>query len=176
MKNIVVAAVAALALFGAGCKNKLPSVERMTTISTPIGKTAGVAVELSKTKQSVKDAITNVLGVASRVTPAVGETFCEKWTPIIDAETQKLVEAGKLDPASAALVKGALYVACDGIDLVFVRYPKAKECQELVSAAVNGFCAGFNSVMAPTFAAGRVDVDEEAIAHLKARIKARQAK
>ena len=176
MKKIVIAAAALIALFATGCRKELPTVERMTTISTAIGKTAGVAVELSKTKQAVKDAISNVLDVASKTVPGVDEKFITKWTPIIDAETQKLVEKGKLDVASAALVKGALYVACDGLDLIFVRYPKAKEYKELVSAAVGGFCAGFNSVLSPTFSAGKDDIDAEALEYLKGKIKARQAK
>ena len=175
MKNIVIAAAGALALLVAGC-NKIPTVERMTTISKAVGKTAAVAVELSKTKQAVKDGITQVLNVVSNTVPGVNETFVAKWTPLIDAETQKLVDAGKLDAASATLVKGALYVACDGIDLIFVRYPKAKEYQELVSAAVTGFCDGFNSVMTPTFSAKPGELDTEALEYLKGKIKARQAK
>ena len=170
VKMIVGAAlVAATALFS-GC-DKLPTVERMTTISTVIGKTAGYACELSKTKTEVKEAIANVLDIVSKVVPGEGQTFTEAWSPLIDEELKKLVEAGKLDEAGAQVAKLALTVACDGIDYVFVKYPKAKEVKELVSAAVVGFVDGYKSVVKMNLAASeKPEIDEDAYKYLKARM------
>ena len=174
MKKVIMAVLASAAIFMAGCDREPPTVERMTAISKAVGKTAAVAVELSKTKQEVRDGIAQVLDIVSKVVPAENETFAEKWAPIVNEEVDKLVEAGKLSDAQAVLVKNALYVACDGIDLIFVRYPKAKEYQELVSAAVTGFCDGFNSVA--SFAVAPDELDADAMKYLKGKIKARSAK
>lgn len=170
LKNITMLVAMAAASIGiVGC-DKLPTVERMTTISTVIGKTAGYACELSKTKTEVKEAIANVLDAVSKAVPVEGQTFVEAWSPLIDEELKKLVEAGKLDEASAHVAKLALSVACDGIDYVFVRYPKAKDVKELVSAAVVGFVGGYKSVVKMGFAsAEKLDIDEDAYTYLKLR-------
>ena len=171
IKMIVGAAlVAATALLFSGC-DKLPTVEKMTTISTAVGKTAGYVCELTKTKTEVKEAIANVLDVVSKAVPDEGQTFAEAWSPLIDEELKKLVEARKLDEAGAQVAKLALNVACDGIDYVFVKYPKAKEVKELVSAAVTGFVDGYKSIVKMRLAAGeKPEIDEEAYKYLKSRV------
>lgn len=170
MKKILMSIVAVFAMFIAGCKEEI-TVERMTTISTVIGRTAGYACELSKTKKEVKDAIAQVLDIASKVVPAEGQTFVEAWTPIIDAELNKLVEAGKIDAASAQIAKAALGIACQGIDYIFIKYPKAKNAKELVSAAVSGFVNGYKSVVTTSLAAGaKVEIDEDAYKYLKSKM------
>ena len=174
MKKIITSIIAAvMAVFITGCdKNLTP--ERMTTISTVIGRTAGYTCELSKTKTEVKETIMKVLDISSEVVPTNGQTFAEAWTPVIDAEINKLVAEGKLDAAGAQVAKLALGVACDGIDYVFVKYPKAKEGKELVSAAVTGFISGYKSVV--TLKAGgdgKIDIDEDAFKYLKAKMSSK---
>ena len=170
MKKIIIGAVAAAtAMFMIGC-DKTPSVEKITTISTVIGRTAGYACELSKTKTEVKEAIAKVLGIASTAVPTNGQTFAEAWSPVIDKELAKLVEAGKIDAAGAQVAKVALGVACDGIDYVFIKYPKAKEGKDLVSAAVTGFVAGYKSVVTLAAGAEKPEIDEDAFKYLKSRI------
>ena len=174
LKNITMLVAMAAASIGiVGC-DKLPTPEKMTTISTAVGKTAGYVCELTKTKPEVKEAIANVLDVVSKVVPAEGQTFAEAWTPLINEEVQKLVDAGKLDAAGAQVTKHALGVACDGIDYVFVRYPKAKGVKELVSAAVVGVVDGYKSVVKMGFAsAEKLDIDEDAYKYLKSKMAAR---
>ena len=170
MKKIIIGAVAAAAaMFMVGC-DKTPSVERMTTISTVIGRTAGYACELSKTKTEVKEAIAKVLDIASTAVPTNGQTFAQAWSPVIDKELAKLVEAGKIDAAGAQVAKVALGVACDGIDYVFIKYPKAKEGKDLVSAAVTGFVSGYKSVVTLAAGAEKPEIDEEAYNYLKSRM------
>ena len=157
------------ALFMVGCDKKLPTPERMNAIATAVGKTAGYVCELSKTKTEVKEAIANVLDIASKVTPDPDQTFVDAWMPIVDEEIAKLVEAGKLDKAGAAVARVALNVACEGLDYVFTKYPKAKEVQELVSIAVSGFVDGYKSVV--NFAANEtIDLDKDAYDYLKAKL------
>lgn len=171
MKKMMIGAVAfAMAAFMIGCDKDLPSPDKINAVSTAIGRTAGYACELAKTKTAVKDGIIQVLDVISTVVPSEGETFSQAWTPIIAEELQKLVAAGKLDEAGTQVAKMALSVACDGIDYVFVKYPKAKDVKELVSAATSGFVAGFKSVVTLAAGAEKPAIDEEAYKYLKSRM------
>lgn len=146
--------------FVMGCKS-IPSEETIRGTAESIGRAAGYAVELGKTKNEVKESIINVLDVAAKVVPETNQTFIATWKPLIDDDVAKLIAAGKLKDEDAALVKNALYVACDGVDLVFTRYPKAREYKNLVSAATGGFVTGFKSVV--SFTAGeRAGYDNDA--------------
>lgn len=170
-KNIVMSFIAAVAVLVAGCKHT-PSEDTIRATAESVGRAAGFAVELSRTKTEVKDAILAVLDEAVKVAPKPGQSFAEAWRPIVDEEIGKLVAAGKLKEEDAALVKKILYVACDGVDLVFVKYPKAKEYANLVSAAVNGFAKGFKSVVSLA-ASPKAAYDEDAYKVLKAKFEAK---
>ena len=171
MKKMVIGAIAlAMAAFMVGCDKDLPSPEKINAVATTIGRTAGYACELAKTKTAVKDGIVQVLDVISTIVPNEGETFSQAWTPVIAEELQKLVAAGKLDEAGAKVAKMALGVACDGIDYVFVKYPKAKDVKELVSASTTGFVGGFKSVVTLAAGAEKPAIDEEAYKYLKSRM------
>ena len=155
--------------FVMGCKS-IPSEETIRGTAESIGRAAGYAVELGKTKNEVKESIINVLDVAAKVVPETNQTFIATWKPLIDNEVAKLIAAGKLKDEDAALVKNALYVACDGVDLVFTRYPKAREYKNLVSAATGGFVTGFKSVV--SFASGEsVDYDKNAYEILRSKFE-----
>ena len=155
--------------FVTGCKS-LPTEDTIRGTAESIGRAAGYAVELGKTKTEVKEAIIKVLDVAAKVVPETNQTFIAAWKPLIDDEVAKLVVAGKLKEDDAALVKSALYVACDGIDLVFTRYPKARAYKNLVSAATGGFVTGFKSVV--NFTGGeRADYDKDAYKILRKKFE-----
>jgi len=169
MFSVFTAAAVACAAFVTGCKS-LPSEATIRGVGESIGRAAGYAVELGKTKTEVKEAIVKVLDIAAKVVPEPNQTFVAAWKPLIDEEVAKLVAAGKLKEVDAALAKSALYVACEGVDLVFNRYPKAREYKNLVSAATGGFVAGFKSVV--NFAAGeRANYDEEAYKALRKKFE-----
>lgn len=173
MKKIICSiAAVAMAFFMAGCdKGKDITPEKMTDIATVIGRTAGYACELSKTKTEVKETIIKVLDIASVAVPTNGQTFVEAWTPIIDAELTKVVAEGKINADEAKIAKVALNVACEGIDYVFVKYPKAKEGKDLVGAAVKGFVTGFKSVVSNTLKVSeKPEIDEEALKYLKEKM------
>ena len=167
-KIVAVAMAVSMAVGIVGCED-LPSPEKMKTISTVIGNTAGYACELSKTKASVKEAINAVFNVVGKVVPKGDETFTKTWGPLIDEELQKLVEKGKLDEGDAKVARIALTAATEGIDYVFVKYPKAKDVKELVDAAVEGFIAGYKSVV--SFSANeKVEIDDGAYKYLKEKL------
>ena len=171
-KTIMTLCAAIIAVFMVGC-DKLPTVEKMTAISTVIGKTAGYACELAKTKKEVKDAIFVVLDVVSKVVPNEGQTFTEAWTPVITEELNKLVKAGKINENEASIAKIALTAATEGLDYVFLKYPKAKDVKELVAAATSGFITGYKSVVT-VGASANVDVDADAYRYITERLAAKK--
>lgn len=162
---LAIVIMSAFAFVTVGCKS-IPSSDTIYAVSESIGKTAGFAIELSKTKQEVKDGIIQVLDIISATVPGTNDTFVTKWMPIAETEIQKLIDAEKVTAEEGKVIKHAIYVACEGIDLVFVRYPIAKQYKDLVSAAVDGFVTGFKSVVKATFAV-TPDFDAEAYTYLK---------
>lgn len=173
IKNIVAAGLAAvMSLFISGC-NDLPTPEKMSGLSKAIGVAAGYACNIAGIKPEVKTEIFNVLDLVHKVTPAEGQSFVDAWSPRIDEEITKLINAGKLDATSAALAKVALKAACEGVDFVFVKYPDVKNVKELVSAAVDGLIAGFKSTAGAAAGATKPEMNEEAYNYIKAKIDAK---
>ena len=171
MKLKAMAAIAAVfSLFIVGC-DKLPTVEKISSVSTVIGRTAGYVCNLPTVKHKVKDVVVSVIDVVSTAVPTNGQTFTEAWTPVIDAELKKFVDAGKINNTEAKIAKVALSAATEGIDYVFVKYPKAKDVKELVSAAVTGFTTGYKSVV-KLAADAKPEIDEEAYTYLKEKLEA----
>lgn len=172
IKKMLMSIIAgAMAFFIVGCSETVPSVERITTISTTIGKTAGYACELSKTKTEVKDTIFTVLDIASKVVPASGSTFTDAWSTIFTDEIAKYISQGKLDDNSATVVKIALAAATEGLDYIFIKYPQAKDVKDLVGAATTGFIAGYKSVVSVSSGIEPV-IDKDAYDHIKAKLSA----
>jgi len=169
MKKTILGVCAALmAFFMIGCDD-LPTVERMKTISTVVGQTAGYACELSKTKTSVKAAIMVVLDKVSVVVPEEGKTFTEAWALLIEEELQKRVESGDLDPAEVPMARLALLAATEGIDYIFVKHPHARDVKDLVVVAVENFIAGYKSVV--TLAAdSNMAIDEDAYRYITSKM------
>lgn len=169
MKKTILAGILTICslVFMCGCTDKdLPTPEKMSAISTVIGRTAGYACELSKTKTEVKTAIATVLDAVSKVTPATNETFTVAWKPVIDAELEKT----GLKDADLAIAKIALTAACEGIDYLFVKYPKAREVQDLVSVSVDGFVSGYKSVVTMQAVKDKPEIDEDALKYIKGKI------
>lgn len=172
MKKFIMAVMAAMCMVLTGCK-KLPSEDVIRGAAESVGKAAGFAIELGKTKTEVKEAIIGVLDIAAQATPAPDQSFADAWKPLIDKEVAKLVAEGKLKDADALLVKSALYVASEGADLVFVKWPAARAYKNLVSAAVGGFVSGVKSVVDVPDEA-RAEYDKDAYKVLKAKFKAKK--
>ncbi len=167
----------AMTMLFTGCvfdENKTLDVEKTTTISTVIGKTAGYACELSKTKTAVREEISKILDITAKIVPAKDQTFVVAWSPVIDVEVTKL----SLGESETALVKTALKIACEGLDYVFVKYPTIKDKQELVNAAVNGFISGYKSVCSDAMKASVLgadglpsDIDHDAYVYFRTKIR-----
>ena len=171
MKKIILYVASAVAMLFFGCK-QIPSVETMETTAIAVGKAAAYVANQTKIDDKSRAVVIEVMTKASEVVPSADQTFVDAWTPIAKEVTDKLVKEGKLDEAQAVLVNSAFAVACKGLDyLVTVRFPKAKQYENLMSAAVKGFTSGFLSVFKPVNGVVSVpaeDYDKEAYDFLMA--------
>lgn len=146
-KSIVAAAIAAFAL--AGCKS-IPTPEQMKATATAIGVAAGLVADETKISEKARNTVVAIVEEVSRATPAVGQTFEEAWTPVAQSLVDKYVAEGKIDAATGQIAMTAFAFVVKGIDYIFtVRYPKARQYEELVAAAIAGFTDGFLTVFKP---------------------------
>lgn len=150
MKKLIAVALSALALLVCGCKGT-PTVDEMTKTATTIGRAAGLVANQTKIDDASRAVVIEIVTRATNVVPKVDQSFTDAWTPIATEVTNKLVAEGKIDAGQAILIQGAFTVACKGLDyLTTVKYPKARQYENLTSAAVYGFSGGFLEVFKPT--------------------------
>ena len=171
MKTIAAIAACAMSFFISGCEKELPTPEKINAVAIVVGRTAGYACNLAKMDNATKESVMSVLDIVSTAIPTNGQTFTEVWMPLVDAELKKLVDAGKLNDVGYASAKIALTAAAEGIDYVFVKYPKAKDVKDLVASAVEGFVRGFKSTLAMN-AAMKAELDEGAYDYIKGKLEA----
>ena len=169
MKKLIMAVMAMIAVFVTGCDPKLPDAGQMETTSRAIGVAAGYVAGQTKMDAEAKTAVVEIMTEVSKAVPAKGQSFEDAWTPVAKEVVAKLVADGKLKEGQDVLVLAAFNVATKALDYEFnVRYPKAREVTELVTAAVRGFTDGFLT----TFNAGSalraapVEMDREAYEYL----------
>ena len=147
MKKTICLAMTASLMAITGCKD-VPSADTIGTLSKTIGYAAGITCNLSNISPGCRKTIIEVLDIASEVVPGTNETFTTAWTPIVKKTVDEFVENGKIDKGEGALIVSAMGVATSGLDYMFdVRWPKAKQYKELVSAGTKGFIEGFKSVV-----------------------------
>lgn len=147
LKIMLASAAAMLAL--AGCKS-IPTPEAMKATSTAVGAAAGLVANETKIDDKARNAVIEIVGKVSSVTPDKGQTFEDAWTPVAKEVVAKLIAEGKLDDGTGQLALMAFGIAVKGIDYIFdIRYPKAREYEELVAAAIKGFTEGFLSTFTP---------------------------
>ena len=147
----------------AGC-DKLPSADKIENVSKTIGYAAGLTCDLAKMSDKARTVTLEVMDIVDDVVPLTNQTFTAAWTPVIEETVAKFVNEGKITSGEGAIVKTAMGAVTQGLDYVFeVRWPKAKDYKELVSAAVRGFTEGFKTVIKPVNmkAAANFDYDEE---------------
>ena len=169
--TIVSAAIAAAAVvFCAGCK-ELPTPETMKKTATAVGVAAGLVANETPINDKARNTIVAIMGEVARVSPKEGQSFEDAWTPVAKEVVAKLIADGKIDQGIGTISLAAFSIAVKGLDYLFdVRYPKAKQYEELVTAAVSGFTDGFLSVFKPVNdekSAQKYKADEAAYKWLK---------
>lgn len=159
-----------------GCKKDPPSVETVAQAATAVGKAAGYATQLISDKQLVSTIVTVVVNV-SAIVPATNDTCVSIWTPVVEAELKKVVDAGKLTDSQADLAKAAILLAAEGVDY-YCKYkldPTWKTYTELLNVAVKNVCSGFvtvvenKAVMTAPFGQNTDSYDKEAYKYLSAK-------
>ena len=147
MKKLAFSILAIAATLITGCK-ELPSAETIATLSKSIGYAAGITCNLGGISPGCRKTILEVLEIAGEVVPATNETFTAAWGPVVKKTVEKFVAEGKIDASEGNLIISAMTVATSGLDYMFdVRWPKAKQYKELVSAGTKGFIEGFKTVI-----------------------------
>ena len=147
MKKILFSLLAALAMTFSGCKD-LPSADTIGNLSKSIGYAAGVACNLGNISQGCRKTLVEVLDIVGEVIPGTNETFAAAWGAVAKKTVDKFVEEGKIDKGEGDLIVLSINVAAHGVDYMFdVRWPKAKQYKDLVSAGTKGFVEGFKSVI-----------------------------
>lgn len=164
MKKILAVALSVVAL--AGCT---PSEEQVKQTATAIGYAAGVIANETPIKDEARTAVTQILNEVRTCIPAEGQSFADAWAPVIKERVAELVAAGKLDAPTGEIVVSAAMLAAKGVDYLFdVRFPKAKEYANLVSAGASGAIDGFLAAFPPPDAKnGKLEYDKKAYKWLK---------
>lgn len=152
MRNILTALMAAAAATVTftivGCKS-LPTPDKMNSVAYAVGTASGLVANETKIDDKSRETVIEVVTVVKGVVPTNGQTFVEAWVPVADVYVAELVAKGKLNEGQALLVKGGTTIVATGMDYVFKAYPKAKEYEDLVVAAVDGFTDGFLTTFKP---------------------------
>lgn len=176
IKKIAMAVAVAGIVVCTGCK-ALPTPDVMKSTANAVGIAAGLVANETPINDKARNTIVEIMNEVSRVVPKAGQSFEDAWTPVAKEVVAKLIAEGKIDEGIGAIALGAFGIAVKGIDYLFdVRYPKAKEYEELVAAAVSGFTEGFLTVFKPVNdAKGNVDLaakaDKDAMKWLKKNMK-----
>jgi hypothetical protein len=165
---------AAATIVCAGCKS-LPTAEVMKSTATSIGYAAGLVANETKIDDKARNTIVEIVNEVAKVVPAQGQKFEEAWTPVAKEIVAKLIADGKITEGIGTISLAAFGIAVKGIDYIFdIRYPKAREYEELVAAAVSGFTEGFLTVFKPANDATKgtaYKADDAAYKWLKANVK-----
>ena len=176
MKKLILVVAAALMAAFVGCKS-IPSDGQMYNSSYTVGVSTGLIANMTKIDDVSRSAVVDIIDEVDSCIPATNETFSAAWTPIAEKHIAKLIEDGKIDAGQGILIAKTFDVVVTGIDYLFnVRYPKARQYQELVESAAHGFSDGFLTVFKPTntscgfsAAPSNITYDVEAYNYLKAK-------
>lgn len=147
MKKTMIGAIAfSMALF-CGCT---PTAEQINKTATAIGYAAGIVANQTKINDDARNTVVSILNEVRSCVPSEGQSFVDAWTPVIKAKVDELVASGKIDSATGTLVSSVSIMAAKAVDYMFdIRFPKAKQYSELVSAGASGAIDGFLTVFKP---------------------------
>jgi len=175
MKKLVLGAIAAIACSAAvvGCKS-IPTDSQMYTTSYAVGASTGLIADMTKIDDKTRNKVIEIVNIVDTHIPQTNETFTEAWTPIANRYIAKWVEDGDINAAQGVLISKTFDIACNGIDYLFnIRYPQARQYQDLTAAATHGFCDGFLVTFKPantlTATGTNVQIDKAAYEYLSAK-------
>lgn len=160
MKKLIGIIMAAALFALSGCT---PSEDQVKATATAIGYAAGLVANETPIKEDARNAVVEVLTDVRSCLPSDGQSFTDAWTPVVKSKVSELVESGKIDAATGELVTSVALMAAKGVDYLFdVRFPKARQYANLVSAGASGAIDGFLAVFKPVNERSSIKVDKEA--------------
>jgi hypothetical protein len=149
MNKLVIIGCCVVSMIFTGCKT-LPSVEKMETTSQAIGYTAGLVANNVSINDEQRNIIVDIINKVKDCTPTNQQTFVSAWTPVATEYVKDLVVAGKIKEREGVLILKVFDIVANGMDYVFDNvYPKAREYENLVTAAIRGFTNGFLTTFKP---------------------------
>ena len=147
MKKILMCLVALATVCFSGCT---PTAEQINKTASSIGYAASLVANKVNIKEDARNAIVAVLNDVRGCIPLEGQSFADAWKPVINSRVAELVDAGKINSMTGEIVKAIANMAAQAVDYMFdVRFPKAKQYEELVRAGVSGALDGFLVVFKP---------------------------
>ena len=129
-----------------GCIKTESDADKVSKTAIAVGKAAAYAANYVADKDTMTTIVT-VVDKIQAVIPETNQTFVSAWSPIINEEFAKLVQAGKLNAGQAELAKAATVLAAEGVDYLFKANPKWKQSTDIYNVAVKGVIDGFKSVV-----------------------------
>lgn len=149
MKKLLIILGAVTTLVFTGC-HTVPTPDKMESTAQAIGFSAGLVANNINISDKDRNIIVDIIGKVSECTPADNQTFVEAWTPIATEYVNKMVADGKINQDQAVLILKVFDIIANGVDYVFDKvYPKARQYENLVTAAIRGFTKGFLTSFKP---------------------------
>lgn len=171
MKKLLIVATLGLMTAMFGCKS-IPSTDQMYAASYSIGASAGLVANMTKIDDVSRNTVVDIINLVDSCIPEVNQSFTEAWIPIAQAHVSQLIENGKINAGQGIPIMNVFNVCVHGMDyLVTVRYPDARQYQELVKSAVHGFTGGLLTTFKPTnsLCSSPVKIDKKAYDYLVAK-------
>lgn len=143
MKKMIVNMFAAMLAICTGCKS-IPEDAKVYTVSYAVGAASAKVVDKTNISQNTTSAIVKTMSIMETYVPSTNETFSVKWMPIISSNIKHMVSNNEISSVEGKLVEQTFTVICSGLDYIIEnRYPQISAYNNLMSAAIYGFNAGF---------------------------------
>lgn len=169
MNKILMTFIAACAFIFSGCDKELPSADKIETSAYTIGTSAALVANLTKITDESRTNVIDVVTEIQKYTPVKGESLSTAWTKIVDTYIETRVNAEKMTPDQAKIVRTTINVVINSADyVVSKKWPSVVEYEDLLAAASRGICDGFlnNFKPANVTAATSLDYDKDAYDYL----------
>ena len=131
-----------VALAVAGCKT-VPTADTVYLVARAGGSATALVMNETKLDADKRTVIRDIVNEIRECTPEVGQTLEAAWTPIAQAHTDLLIQEGKIDAATGAVIMSGFKTVMVGVNLLEARYPVIHTSRDLLNAAIAGFTDGF---------------------------------
>lgn len=125
-----------------GCKH-VPSCDVIYMVAHAGGTGTALVMNETSLDAEKRTIIRDITKEVRECTPEVGQTLEAAWTPIAQDHTDLLVQEGKIDAATGAVIMAGFKTVMVGVNLLEARYPVIRANRDLLNASITGFTDGF---------------------------------